>query len=57
MEKPDIQPNGEGYVVSDGVTTPSKCKDLEERFGIIRPGMSIAEWEAMQLADWSQMTS
>jgi len=57
MEKKKEQPTGPEFVVSDGVTTPSKIKDLEERYGLIPPGMSIAEWEALQLADWLQNTS
>ncbi len=57
MEKPGVQSNGEGYVVSDGVSTPSRCMDLDKKYGRIPPGMSVAEWEAWQLADWSQNTS
>jgi hypothetical protein len=44
-------------IISDGTTTPSACKDLEEQCGLIEPGTSIKQWEAWQKADQSQKTS
>lgn len=55
MEKNE-QSSGPGYVISDGVSTPSNLKELEERFGLIPPGTSIEVWEKWQLAEWSQKT-
>jgi hypothetical protein len=49
MEKASEQPSGARYVLSDGISTPSKCKELEERYGLIPPGMSIEAWEKQQL--------
>jgi hypothetical protein len=54
MAKKNEQPSGPGYVISDGVSTPSNLKELEERFGLIPPGTSIEVWEKWQLAEWSQ---
>jgi hypothetical protein len=51
MEKKNEQSSGPGYVISDGVSTPSRCRDLEERYGLIPIGTPIAVWEKWQLAE------
>ena len=57
MEKKNEQPSGPGYDISGGVSTPSKCKELEERYGLIPPSLPIEAWEKWQLSDTAQNTS